>query len=149
MPCSWRVSSSGSESYALSPIRRFGFSFRKALARVGPTRVSSCGLALSVWRARGTEEPSENAMSFVPLPRLVFPTRAPLFWLRRTYHLCSTPRDLSAPSLRDLELEFRARCPKPLPRSTSESGGGRFGREGSVRADPSRALRCAVPRGCR
>jgi hypothetical protein len=49
--------------------------------RVASTRVISCGEALSlyVWRARGVEEPSENAMSFVALPRLVFPTHAPLF----------------------------------------------------------------------
>ncbi len=79
MPCSRRVSSSGSESYALSPTSRFGFSFRKLEARVALTRVTSCGEALSACRARGEEEPSENAMIFVPLPRLVFPTHSPFF----------------------------------------------------------------------
>src|SRR5919107_5991937 len=150
MPSSLRSSSRGSESYALSPIRRSGWrSLRKALARVGPTRVTSCGEALSVWRARGTEELSENAMIFVPLPRLVFPTHAPLFWLRQTSRLYSTLRGLSAHALRGLWLELRVRCPELLLRSTSGSADGRFGRVDSVREGPSRELQCAVSRGCR
>jgi hypothetical protein len=63
----------------LSPIKRWGFSFRKLLARAASTRVAWCGEALSVWTARGTEEPTENAMTFVPLPRLDFPTHSLLF----------------------------------------------------------------------
>jgi hypothetical protein len=63
----------------LSPISRWGFSFWELLSTVASTRETSCGEALSVWRARGIEEPSENAMIFVPLPRLVFPTDAPFF----------------------------------------------------------------------
>ena len=125
MPRSRRVSSSGSESYALSPIRRFGCSFRKALARVPSTRVTSCGEALCAWRARGEEEPSENAMSFVPLPRLVFPTHDPLFWLRRTCRLCNTPRGLSPRAFRGLRPTLRVRCQEPLPQSISESDDGR------------------------
>src|SRR5215217_2424841 len=35
-------------------------------------------LALSVWTERGGE-PSESAMIYLPLPRLVFPTHAPFF----------------------------------------------------------------------
>src|SRR5215210_3662517 len=149
MPSSLRSSSRGSESYALSPIRRSGWRcLRKALARVGSTRVTSCGLALSVWRARGTEEPSENAMSFVPLLRLVFPTRAPLFWLPRTCRLCSTLRGLSPHALQGLGPTLRGLCQELLPRSTSGSADGRSGREGSVLGDLSKVLRCEVSRGC-
>src|SRR5215210_373222 len=88
-------------------------------------------------------------MIFVPLPRLVFPTHAPLFWLRRTWRLCSTPKGLSARALGDLLRGLRVLCPGALPRSTSESGGGRSGREGSVRVDPSRVLRCVRSTGWR
>src|SRR5215204_3322078 len=125
-------------------MRRSGFSFKKALARVASTRETSCGEALSVWRARGTEEPSANAMIFVPLPRLVFPTRAPLFWLQRTSRLCSTPRALSLHALRDLRPGLRVRRQEHLPQPISGSDGGRFDRGGSARVDLSRALRYAV-----
>src|SRR5215218_7118618 len=87
-------------------------------------------------------------MIFVPLPRLVFPTRAPLFWLQRTSRLCSTPRGLYLPSLRGLRPTLRVRRQEHLLRSTSGSDGGRFGREGSVREGPSRALRYAVSTRC-
>jgi hypothetical protein len=43
------------------------------------TSRTSCGEAFSVWMARGRPERSATAMSFVPLPRLVFPTFAPPF----------------------------------------------------------------------
>ena len=152
MPCSFRVSSSRSESYALSPTSRSGFSFRKPLSRVGSTRVTSCGEALSVWRARGTEEPSENAMilrTSYRWPRLVFPTLEPLFWLRRTCRLCSTPRGLSLLALPSLWLELRGHSRGLLPRSISENADDRSGRADSVLEDPSRVLRRAKPTECR
>jgi hypothetical protein len=74
-------SSSGSLSYALSPIRRSGFSLleTKHLERVVSARVTSCGEADVMCMAIGRLELSDIAMSFVPLPRLVFPTSSPLF----------------------------------------------------------------------
>src|SRR5919199_1226045 len=46
------------------------------------TTMTAAGIwrsTLSVWMDRAIEEPSGNAMIFVPLPRLVFPTHSPLF----------------------------------------------------------------------
>jgi hypothetical protein len=62
--------------------------------------------------------------------------------------LCSTPRGRSLRALRDPRPELGARCPEPLPRSTSGSGGGKSGREDSALEGLSRALRCEVSRGC-
>ncbi len=63
---------------------------------------------LSVWTAKG-EEPSENAMTFVPLPRLVFPTPSPLFWLQQTFRLCSIPRGLSPALFKVFGQDFEYR----------------------------------------
>ena len=71
--------SNGSESYALSPIIFSGRSLVKRSVTVRSTNFTSCGEAELVWTARGRPEPSATAMSFVPLPRLVFPTAKPLF----------------------------------------------------------------------
>ena len=74
------LTSSGSLSYALSPIRRAGFSsVTKHLATVGSAMVTSCGEADAMCMAIGRLELSDIAMTFVPLPRLVFPISFPLF----------------------------------------------------------------------
>jgi hypothetical protein len=58
-------------------------------------------------------------MSFVPLPRLVFPTHvfptpAPPFWPRRRWRLCSTPRGLSLRVLRGLGPSFEHPAKDPF-----------------------------------
>jgi hypothetical protein len=63
-------------SISNQPLRSFQ---DKSSARVASTRVTSCGEALSMWMAIGRPEQSATAMTFVPLPRLVFPTARPLF----------------------------------------------------------------------
>src|SRR5215218_129019 len=45
-------------------------------------------------------------MILLPLPRLVFPRHAPLFWPPRTCRLCSIPKDLSPRVPRDLRQGF-------------------------------------------
>ena len=46
----------------------------------------SAGEAESVWLPRGRPLPSTSTMHFVPFPRLVFPTPAPLFLPERSLH---------------------------------------------------------------
>jgi len=73
-------SSSGSLSYALSPIRRSGFSSAtKHLEIVVSARVTSCGEADATYTETGIPALYDIAMIFVPLPRLVFPISFPLF----------------------------------------------------------------------
>ena len=80
MPSFANCSSSGSESYALSPISFSGRSSVNRSQMVLSTRRTSWGEADSARTARGRPaRPSRTAMSFVPLPRLVFTTSAPLF----------------------------------------------------------------------
>ena len=49
------------------------------------TNFTSAGEALSVRKARGRPWPSAIPMILVPLPRLVFPTKRPLFWPEQTF----------------------------------------------------------------
>ena len=69
----------GSLSYALSPISKSGTSSINLFSSVCSTSLTSCGLALVTHTAIGRPAPSATAMSFEPLPRLVFPTPGPLF----------------------------------------------------------------------
>jgi hypothetical protein len=71
-------------------------------------------------------------MILLPLPRLVFPTRAPPFWLRRTWRLCSTPRGLSPRALRGLRLELRVRCQELLPDELTVAHPGETGTLASI-----------------
>jgi hypothetical protein len=64
--------------------RPLGFLSGAARRERRSTRVTSCGEALAAFTARGRPEASAGAMSFVPLPRLVFPTDPPPFWRPRT-----------------------------------------------------------------
>jgi hypothetical protein len=48
---------------------------------------------------RGTQEPSENAMILLALPRLVFPTYAPLFWLLNKGAVYVALREVYLPAL--------------------------------------------------
>src|SRR5215467_13743135 len=54
-------------------------------SKVCSTSFTSAGEALSVRRARGRPWPSAMPMILVPLPRLVFPTKRPLFWPEQTF----------------------------------------------------------------
>jgi len=60
-------------------INRLGLFGAKQALIVSSTRVASCGGALAACTEIETPEPSTTAMSFVPLPRLVFSTDGPLF----------------------------------------------------------------------
>ncbi len=61
------------------PTIRRGRPMVTASASVASARVTSCGEAEAVCTASGRSVASATTMSFVPLPRLVFPTLAPLF----------------------------------------------------------------------
>jgi hypothetical protein len=79
------LSSSGSLSYALSPIIRSGFSLaviKHLVETVGSAKVTSCGEAVDVtYMEIGRPSAlSDIAMSFVPLLRLVFPISFPLLF---------------------------------------------------------------------
>jgi hypothetical protein len=79
-------SSSGSESYTLSPISRAGSWSRKLPARTSSTSRHSTGEALSTDTARGRLLSAAIAMILVPLPRRVGPTAKPPFWRSRRLH---------------------------------------------------------------
>jgi hypothetical protein len=79
IPCSANLGSKGSLSYALSPINLSGFASTNRFSSVSSTSRTSCGEALPTDMATGKPAPSATAMSFVPLPRLVFPTPGPPF----------------------------------------------------------------------
>lgn len=98
------LKSSGSLSYALSPIRRSGFSSAtKHSETVCSTRVTSCGEAAATCTATGRPLPSATAMIFVPLPRLVAPTSSPHFWRWTRPHHRTT-------DFRNGELRKDCRC---------------------------------------
>jgi len=71
--------SRGSLSYARSPINLSGAAGTNKVSNVISTNVTSCGEALPTDTARERPARSATAMIFEPLPRLVFPTPAPLF----------------------------------------------------------------------
>ncbi len=80
MPCSWRSrASSGSLSYALSPINRWGTAAICRCARVSSTSVDSFGEALVIRMAIGRPWLSTIATILLPLPQRVGPMRSPPF----------------------------------------------------------------------
>ena len=150
------VLSSPSESYALSPISRWGNSSRKHPAKTASTSRHSAGEALSTDTARGRPSPEAIATIFVPLPRLVGPTAKPPFWRSRRSH----PRTLHPGSaflaradVLPTDVAVRPTCPHvPI----AESAGDRFGTEDTCRAFRTIAHRCpksrerhSERRGCR
>jgi hypothetical protein len=61
--------------------------------------VRASTLSLCVWRARGTQEPSENATSFVPLPRLGSFQHTPPFFGHNECSVYVTLREVYLPTL--------------------------------------------------
>jgi len=68
----------------LVPDQPFGLLGDEPAVQYIPTRVTSCWLALVAYTETGRLEQSASAVSFLPLPRLVFPTARPPFWRPRT-----------------------------------------------------------------
>jgi hypothetical protein len=102
--------------------------------RVSWTRVTSCGEADAAWTETARPEPSATAMSFVPLPRLVFPTPSPLY----CYHKCSINLpDPTPPSFEGLQLKPRAHGARFHHAPTSGNDDDRSGREETSREGPS------------
>src|SRR6266567_3488456 len=107
------------------------------------TSFTSAGEALSVRKARGRPWPSAMPMILVPLPRLVFPTKRPLFWPEQT----SRPQNILSDPIRRLaggagpapEEFFRSRQSAP----SSGSVGAPFGTAHTAVASLATALQCA------
>ena len=81
--------------------------------------MTSCGLADAAWMARGIPAPSATAISFVPLPRLVFPILEPLFSPPQRSRRYNIPRDrislVFGDRLRGLPVFFSIPQPGPIP----------------------------------
>jgi len=149
MPRVAHSASSGSRSYAFSPIHCSGSAVRKVYASVSGTRVTACGVAAAVWTARGKPARSATAMRVVPLPRGVVPTPRPLFGGRQRCRRCHTRADRVPRAPAGLPPAFPdcvAGCQRAPPAGT---GGGRFGTAEHARADLASAPRCAESRGSR
>lgn len=94
---------------------------------------------------RNTSAVCPSAMSFVPLPRLVFPTAAPPFWPPRSCRRGSTPRGRSGPIVAGVPprpLTPASGSPVAHPHGWKRRWQG-SGTAGSARADPPSGRRSA------
>jgi hypothetical protein len=114
---------SASLSYPLSAITRSGFCrgrppqcrrpARSAASVVSASRTSD-GDAEQRWSPKGIPRPSTTTIHFVPLPRLVFPTSAPLFSPGRNCRP-GTTRSSSTVGVSSTRSGTRARCSTRRP----------------------------------
>jgi len=146
----------GSLSYPLSAMTRSGFfRGRPRLFRGTATRssvfsrsVTSAGLAESRWFPRGTPWPSTTTIHFVPLPRLVGPTQAPLFSPGRTSRR-RRPRTSRVGLSGPIRPEKPARpLTRHLPPPTVSAAASTCLAMGTLPGGPSTGPQSATPRGC-